>query len=63
MAFKPNYRHERSERARSKAAKAQNRATDSANAIQEKAALRKAGEPDDGAVPEDGTAGEGTPEE
>ena len=59
MAFKPNYRHERSERARSKAAKAQQKLKDR----EEKAALRKAGEPEDGTVPEDGTAGEGTPEE
>jgi hypothetical protein len=59
MAFKPNYRHERSERARSKAAKAQQKLKDR----EEKAALRKAGEPEDGAVPEDGTRDEGTPED
>lgn len=59
MVFKPNYRHERSERARSKAAKAQQKLKDR----EEKAALRKAGGPEDGAAPEDGTAGEGTPEE
>jgi len=59
MAFKPNYRHERSERARSKAAKAQQKLKDR----EEKAALRKTGEPEDGAVPEDGTREEGTPED
>jgi|GEM_PF-988758 hypothetical protein len=59
MAFKPNYRHERSERARSKAAKAQQKLKDR----EEKAALRKAGEPEDGAVPADGTTEEGTSED
>lgn len=65
MAFKPNYRHERSERARSKAAKAQQKLKDR----EEKAALRKTGEPEDGTVPEDGAMPEdgereeGTPED
>lgn len=51
MAFKPNYRHERAERDRAKAAKAQQKLKER----EEKAALRK--------EPEDGGAASETPED
>ena len=46
MAFKPNYRHERAERDRAKAAKAQQKLKER----EEKTALRKEGRNEDGAA-------------
>ncbi len=49
MAFKPNYNHERAERNRAKAAKAQLKLKER----EEKAAQRKASPDGDNAAPED----------
>jgi len=52
MAFKPNYNHERAERNRAKAAKAQLKLKER----EEKAALRKASGDDNDAAPGEGSA-------
>ncbi|WP_339828713.1 hypothetical protein [uncultured Parvibaculum sp.] len=52
MAFKPNYNHERAERNRAKAAKAEKKARER----EEKAALRKAPGEGNDAAPEEESA-------
>lgn len=52
MAFKPNYNHERAERNRAKAAKAEQKL----KAREEKTALRKTGDDGDNAAPEEGSS-------